>query len=557
MTHIILSVFGFILMLGLLILIHELGHFIAAKLFGVKVQVFSIGFVGSIFSFRLGETLYRLGWIPLGGYVKMQGDADDAPTYDPDLQKRSFTYKPLWQRAIIILAGPMANLLILPIVAFTMIYMTKSTDISTVVGMVLPEYPADKAGLLPDDRIISIDGKPVRYFRDLVKIIEKAPNKTLQLEIERESHTIKVPVTPQLQIRKDLLNSEQKRGIIGVYPNFRTAEIGISDPKSPAHIAGLRTWDQIVAINDKQITRLEQIAVYIEQHPARSYRLKFRRLALYNGTTMLWQTSLPPQEVTILPQKQQRGDKVIYYTGIESSELYVRTVHPGTPLAKAGVQIGDRLIEIAGQPIRSAADLSSLPQKADQTYTISFMRDGQTLHRKFELFAMTWIDPLHHAHRRVILGIELSTPYSAGQTTPINNRLSYSLSRAIDSTLMLTSLITRSIFKLFTRELPADSIGGPIMIFQIAQQAVKSGWETFFTHLILISINLGLINLLPIPVLDGGHLMFFLIEAIIRRPVPPRIKHWALIAGLVLLLFLVIFALKNDIQRVISSALSL
>ena len=141
MTQVFLGIAGFILMLGLLILIHELGHFIAAKLFGVYVEVFSIGFVGTIFSFKIGETEYRLGFLPLGGYVKMLGE-NEGPITDPQMKKRAFPNKPLWQRTIIVLAGPLANLVVLPMLVFGGMFLSLSQDLSSAVGTVLPGRPA-------------------------------------------------------------------------------------------------------------------------------------------------------------------------------------------------------------------------------------------------------------------------------------------------------------------------------------------------------------------------------------------------------------------------------
>lgn len=553
MIQILLGIGGFILMLGILILIHELGHFLAAKLFGVRVETFSIGFVGSIFQFRWGETEYRLGWLPLGGYVRMLGDTDES-VQDPVLQKRAFSYKPLWQRAIIVLAGPFANLVVLPVLVFGGMFYTHQQELSTTVGTVLTGRPAAKAGLKPGDRIVSINGHAVRYFRDLRKYIEAAHGQTITLQVSRNQKLLTLRLIPETYTQKDLLGSDRKRGLIGITVGYRTSQIGISDPTSPAYRAGLRTFDIITALNDLPIKRWDQIENYRKKNPQGPYRYTFRRQLRIEHDVLSWQGYSKPKTITVRPVVQMNQAKQIIssHDGVESSEGFVTTIFRGTPFAKTPIQEGDRLLSIGGQPIRTASDLTTLPQQKDRTYRVEYLQQGVKKQTEFTLKPTTWVDPFKQRHQRLILGVQISTPYASGDMIAIESRWKYAFQRAVEETWRFTDLILRSIGKLFTREIPADSIGGPIMIFQVAQEAVKSGWDVFLQQLILISINLGLINLLPIPVLDGGHLTFFLIEAIIRRPVPVQAKYWALMIGFALLLFLMLFAIRNDLQRLLS-----
>lgn len=553
MTQVFLGIAGFVLMLGVLILIHELGHFLAAKLFGVRVETFSIGFVGAIFHFRWGETEYRLGWLPLGGYVRMLGDADDT-VRDPDLQKRAFSHKPLWQRAIIVLAGPFANLVVLPGLVFGGMFLAQKQELSSMIGTVLAERPAAKAGLQPGDRILAVNGQPVRYFRQLRQLIETSPGQSVTLQITRDSRTLTLRVTPESYTQKDLLGTDKQRGIIGITVGFRTSEIGISDHSSPAYRAGLRTFDRIVAINDVPTKRWDQIENYRKQYPRGPYRYTFRRQLQTHNDVVQWQGYAKPQTVTVSPvvTVDSKTKQVISYDGVSSSEGFVTNIFRGTPFANTPIRVGDKLISIENRPIRTASDLTTLPRKQNQIYRVVYLHQGQTKQTQFTLKPTVWVDPFKQRHPRLILGVVVSTPYASGEMIDIDQRWKYALQRAWEETWLFTGLIIRSIGKLFTREIPADSIGGPIMIFQVAQEAVKSGWDVFLQQLVLISINLGLINLLPIPVLDGGHLTFFLIEGITRRPVPPQAKYWALMIGFALLLFLMLFALRNDLQRLFS-----
>jgi len=552
------SIFGFIVMLGVLIFIHEFGHFIIAKLCGVRVEVFSLGFAGKLFGFRWGETYYQIGWLPLGGYVRMLGEHTGA-SIPKELENRSFSHKPLWQRTLIVLAGPLANIIVLPIAALGLIYATYSTELSTVIGTVVPGRPAAMIGLRPGDRIDKVDGQKTRYFRDLLYSIGQTKKKEITIEITREGKKKSFKVQPTPYTHKDALGSPVTRKLIGITADYRTTEIGISDPNSPAYKAGLRTWDQILEVNGKKIKRWEELVRYRLKHPKGPHKYTFRRPIKYRSPTMHAYGWLPKRTVTVHPVAvpQKAGKKApntpTHYDGLRSSELFVEQVRPGTPLAKIGLQPGDRIIKMAGRTLKVQSDLQMLPRKKEKTYTISFVRDGVTYNKKFFLFQTIWVDPLKQKHKRTLLGFRLSQPYARGEKIGVKDRLGYAIHRASVETYEITQLMIRALKKLFTREISTSNIGGPIMIFQIAQQAVESGWEVFLRHMALISINLGLLNLLPIPILDGGHLVFFLIEAIIRRPVPPRVKESAFIVGLALLLMLMMLAFKNDIQRIFFS----
>jgi regulator of sigma E protease len=545
MSGVLLSIVGFLVMIGLLIFIHELGHFLVAKLFGVYVEVFSIGLVGSIVSFRWGETEYRLGWLPLGGYVKMLGEGDSIRVPE-ELQPRAFANKPLWQRSLVVLAGPLANLFVLPIMALVVLFGAQTNELSTVIGTVMPNRPAQQAGLLPGDTILSVDGHETRYFYELLSLIGNAHGRKVKLKIQRGKRVFDVSLKPVTHVQYDLLNTPQKRGIIGIIAAHRRPEIGISSRSGPAYRAGLRTWDVVTAVDGKAITRWEQLVALLHKAPGTRHKLTIKRPVYFQGTLMEHRTYLPPQ--TIWYQANKRADGTYDY-GFGSSEMVVRKVLPGTPLHKVGVRPGDRMVKLAGKPLKIHSDFSAVPRKKDRKYTVTFMRNGKLVTRTFLLKPVAWTDQFNQTHRRLMLGAELSAPYERGTLVSINGRFRHALTRAVDETWRLNVLIVRAVGTLFSRDFKTESIGGPIMIFQIAKRAVKRGWEVFIRHMVLISINLGLLNLLPIPVLDGGHLMFFLFEGVTRKPVPPRIRNAMLLVGFAILLMLMMLAFRNDIKH--------
>lgn len=546
---VLLSLFGFVLMLGVLIFVHELGHFLAAKWFGVRVEVFSLGFGAHLLRFRWGETLYQVCWLPLGGYVRMFGEHE--PMKGPkEIIARSFSNKPLYQRALIVLAGPFANLVVLPLAAFGVLYGVQKNEMATVIGTVVPGSPAERAGLRAGDRIVGVDGQTTRYFRHLLSTIGQSPERKVRLEIEREGKKVGVALTPQRHVYRDALGIEKVRGLIGITADYRLPEVGIADPESSAYRAGLRTGDLIVEVNGVSVKRWDDLVREVRKTPLGPHRYAYKRPLRYEGIEVRFQGYLPIREVVVLPRVRKLQGKSVVEDGIHSSELFLRDVLAGSPLAAAGLKAGDRLIAIAGKTLKVQSDLAMLPRpKESGQDEVVFERAGQIVRRKFTLFAMTWTDPLKQKHKRVILGHLLHQPYAAGEEIAIDSRWRYAASRAWEDTWEVAGLLVGVLQKMFAREISTDTIGGPILIFQIAQDAVKSGWEVFLRHMALISINLGVLNLLPIPILDGGHLFFFGIEAIIRRPIPARIREFALLVGLVLLMLLMFLGFRNDILR--------
>ena len=218
-------------LLGVLILVHELGHFAFAKLFDVKVIRFSLGFGPKLFSFTRGETEYRLSLVPLGGYVRLLGE-DPSEPIPPKDRPRALAAKPLWQRYTVVVAGPAFNLL-LPLLIYFIHYAGQRTLLPPTIGAVLPDLPAASAGLLPGDRVETVDGRPVRYWEELERTISNSPGKTLRFAIRRGSDAEERDVTPIQIERAGPFRMRERVGWIGVSPRFHLPEIGVLDPPHP------------------------------------------------------------------------------------------------------------------------------------------------------------------------------------------------------------------------------------------------------------------------------------------------------------------------------------
>lgn len=217
---------GFIVLLGVLILVHELGHFLVAKLVDVKVLKFSLGFPPAMIKRMWGETEYILSWVPLGGYVKLLGeDPESKEEIPPEEEHRAFTNKPLLSRTAIIIAGPLANYL-LALVLFCGAYLMGWPVASTDIGKILPDSPAMEAGLKPGDRVVAINGAPVWRWDDMRTTIGKNVGKQLALTVEREARTIDLSVTPVLGDQKDMFGNPLGR--IGVMPSGGRVKLGFA-----------------------------------------------------------------------------------------------------------------------------------------------------------------------------------------------------------------------------------------------------------------------------------------------------------------------------------------
>ncbi len=355
------TIISFIIVLGLLIFVHELGHFLLAKLFKVRVLKFSLGFGPKMISKTIGETEYLISAFPLGGYVKMFGENPDEQDVSQDEKDVSFAHKPVWQRFLIVLAGPVFNL-IFPVILFFLIFFTmgvpEAVD-NTRVGKVNDNSPAKEAGLIAGDTILEINGQPTLKWIDVLNSVKDSDGKEIHLVIQRGEDTITTAVKPAIDDAKNIF-----------------------------------------------------------------------------------------------------GEVV------------------------------------------------------DQRYMIGIVKDETITHKD--------------------VGLVNAFVYAVNQTWTF---------------IYLTGL---GLVKIIQRVIPASEIGGPILIAQMAGEQMKAGWVNLFYFMGLLSVNLGILNLLPIPVLDGGHLIFLTFESLRRKPLTEQIQIIAQQLGIAVLGTLMIFVFYNDIVRLLN-----
>ncbi len=557
------SIAAFILFIGVLIFVHELGHFLAAKYFDIKVVKFSLGFGPSIISFQKGETTYQIAAIPLGGFVKMVGD-NPADEVAPEDEARAFTTAPIHQRAIVALAGPLFNL-IFPVICFFAYNVVGPKVISPVVGQLEIGKPADLAGLQTGDRIVAVDGSRVWGFRRLRELVEKNSGEPIALTILREDKRFDVKVKPEATPQTDMFGKRETRGRIGVSQARVGTRIGVwSQSKNKG---GFLTGDRIISIGGKRVSKSEQLAPEVRKSAGKQVEVWVSRPQPLMAGDLLFANNATPTKLSVpIPE----GAKTIEDIGLRPSETFIRGVVPGGAADRAGLRPGDQIIGVAGNKIRLFwSFLTELKGAEDKPLKLEVARDGKVLNLTLQA---TKVKCMHQVTRMESENFDPGVgvgPFEEGSPCQVLGRrnqyfshwpssvapeveeahltLLEALQTSVRQTVEVIGFVALGLYKLFARQISVNNVGGPLQLFKLAAQAVELGIFQYLQTLALISVNLGLINLLPIPIFDGGHLLFCAIEAVKRRPVSLRTREAASLVGLVLLLALLVLALRNDI----------
>ena len=561
-------------MLGLLIVVHELGHFLIAKACGVRVLKFSIGFGPPIGFGRLrmrwerGGTEYVIGWIPLGGFVRMLGESmpgDDnaAPPVPDDVRPDEYLEsKPVWQKLSIVFAGPAMNLL-LPIVCLMGILWVGLPRPNAVVGMVEANSPAALVGLEVGDRIVSLDGDGVEWWDEVIlPIRERRAGGTLDLEIERDGVIRHVEVPLGAQTARDRFGSVVDHGWIGVGHYRLAAVVGVPQKSSAAARAGLRSGDRIVSVGDVDIEDWqalgrvheeaaravrergeESVVWHIQRQPARPAAVGEEADAKASDPTAPdfeeFALSLPP-----MPTLERLG--------LLPATILVAHVTPDRPAALAGLQPGDLVLSVDGASIGSFESFVSRVQTSGgRELEIAFSRDGRVstvrLRAREETVAGPYeIEGMEEKVYQIGLAAAVSSLPGIHSVQQLRNPME-SLPRAVRMSWQMTMEYLEGLGKLFTGEVGVDKLAGPIGIARIARKSLDRGWLDYLSMMMLISINLGILNLLPIPILDGGQAVIYAIEGIKRSPLSMRSREIATSIGFGLLVLLMGRAFWNDL----------
>jgi regulator of sigma E protease len=424
-----------VIVLGIMILVHELGHFVAAKLFGVRVLTFSLGFGKRLFGFKYGPTDYRVSLLPLGGYVKMAGDdPTEVRPGDPD----EFLAKPRWQRFIIAVMGPSMNVL-MALVLLAGLYhyhypKPAYMEAPARVGEVEPNSPASQAGILPGDLIVRLGELQHPDWEDLKMKVLTTAGESLPVEILRDGKQLSLTLTPKAK-------GPDEVGDAGLVPCI-PGKIGLVEPGKPAGQAGLKAGDMIVALDGRELGCWQQLSAAIQDSKGKSLQLTVSR----DGKQF---------QASITPYRGESAGEEKWLIGVGyRSEVVVRQL----PWA-------DAIVTSVDDNVRNCV--------------ITFD----------------------------VLG------------------------------------------RIITRRMSARSLAGPIGIAQISGEAYRAGLPELLMLVAFISLQLGIFNLLPIPILDGGMIMMLVIEGAMRRDVSLEVKERFAQVGIVFLLLLAVFVTYNDIIK--------
>jgi regulator of sigma E protease len=593
--------------IGLLIFVHELGHYLAARFIGARVDVFSLGFGPRLLGFQRGPADYRLSLIPLGGYVAVAGqDPEDMRYPEESLQRKS-----VGQRFLFFLGGVLMNVLF-ALVAFPIAFGSGVSFPAPVIGAVMPGSPAWEAGLEPMDRVLAVNGKSMYSFENLVVEVALCGSRPLSLIIERNGEPRTIETTPRYSPQDGIYTIGIEMALSSAPAQLIVAENGA------AHAAGLRTGDELVEIDGKPAlptapvseeteTRAQrgepiqalvrrkgtdgsdqQILATITPRPTPSERpllgvepMRRRiagirpgcrlaeRLQLQRGDALLavdgtaWQgqgfagvgdelvlTVQRAGRTTALRAEANAEDRAALSTALAFDASMDETViQPAkdSAAAAAGLQAGDRVLEIDGDKVATWPDLQMRVRASNgRALRLLVERTAVAADEAPSAFAVT-VEP-----RRPI-------QHDYGYTRQIERLRHVVRASDLGDAMKLGSVCAADLVKqlyvttkrLLTGEVAASNLGGIIQISRVSYHNTQWGLPRFLYFLALLSINLAFVNVLPIPVLDGGHLLFLLIEKIKGSPVSVRVFQYSQVLGLVLVLALVVFVTYNDILRLL------
>jgi regulator of sigma E protease len=536
-----------IVLLGLLIFVHELGHFLAAKFYKVGVETFSLGFGPKIIKFVRNGTVYCVSALPLGGYVKMFGDEPGKEISDEDRQ-RSYLHKPVGQRIVIVLAGPLMNLFFAAILFYWIAWIGDKA-VSPTVGEIAPNSVAYETGFRPYDKVVSVNGETVRTWDEIKKTIEQSPGKKLMFSIDRQGETKTIEAKPVSSANDNLFSTADRIGKIkGLTPDLHLPVVGVS-PESAIYRAGLRSGDLITAINGQNIKWFKDIEPTVLEalfNEGGRVDMVVRRFDDFRKRNDFNELTLNLEAPNFTSQD----------LGLFIPETMVAEVQEDSPAAAAGLMRMDHIIQINDNKIFSFEDIITNVSTYDpdgEPLSILVQREGEQKIFKIRPQMNSLEGQYGETENRFTIGVVPILLAMPNTFLHKSESVSESAKRALEQTYHWTKVTMLSFVRILQARVSSKNISGIISIGQVAQQSWSLGLNAFLKIMAIISINLFILNLLPIPILDGGHLVLFTLEAIKGSPVSLKKVEIAQQVGFLIILFLMAFALFNDFARIFGS----
>src|SRR5690606_13818314 len=400
-----MSVLYFLVLVGVLVAIHEFGHFVAAKLLDFKVTRFSIGFGQPLVRLRGGETEYQIALVPLGGYVRILGE-DPGDAIPPEDRGRAFSQKPLWQRLVVVFAGPAASFL-LPVIIYFVAFAGERELPAAVVGDVVAGSPAARAGFEPGDRVLSIAGEEVRYWEDVEAMVEQRVGHQLRFRLRRGGRVVERDVAPVVVTGSGPGGERTREGWIGITQAPFPPQVGILDPASPAGRAGLQTGDIIASADGRAVGTWTELRRELAAAPRRMTITYLRPVSIPSLGAVLYE----PRQTSLVSEQTAAGGARRIEHGLHPADRFVRRVEPGSPAARAGIRPGDLLTTIDGEPIAHWLVLERrLRAHPDKTFQIGWRRPGEAGEMTAAI-RQQWrpgVDELGHRRDVLVFGVEPS-----------------------------------------------------------------------------------------------------------------------------------------------------
>ena len=510
-----------IIPLGFLIFIHELGHFYAAKRCGIKVNTFSLGFGPRLVGFQYGETEYKISLLPFGGYVQMEGENPSEQTGAPG----EFASASIGSRAFVVAAGPAVNLLFGVFVYWLVFATGLNTDAARLIGgltgmplgetekvqigWVAEDGPGAASGIMPGDRLVSINGDSIRHWSTFQTRVATSAHRTLELIVEREGGHQTLSVKPDAvpSVRGDIGEIRVSRGDTTIVSHIENGSLAAQ--------AGLQVGDIIESINGKRLHSFPYFGSGV-WHPSANW-IDEKYKALYHNIN-------EHQEALTLGIR--REDEV-FTLQLPVEWQVIAAVQKGSIAQEAGIQNGDRLLTLNGASINKTTLSSQLIAAADQTVEIGLRRQGTLQHVTLSSETQSSeVDP-----EAAMLGLRWRTSLSGMQFAPKTAPLpEYNLftgfGKGVEATWLTFTAVGRTLQQLIGGEVSPKHLAGPIGIASATNSMFsRLGLSSVIFFIGFISINLAIVNLLPIPIADGGHLLFFAVEKIRGRPVPRKAQE--------------------------------
>lgn len=568
---------AFLILVAAVIFIHELGHYLMGRALGIDVEEFAIGFGPTAVAFKRGGTEYKICWFPLGGYVRFYG-AEIGQDIPPEMRERSILTAKLYKRALVSAAGPCSNFILS--LAIMIVLSNIGLPQPAAIVSVLPDGAAAQAGMQDGDKLLFLDDTPIESWTTLNTIVSSSANKTLKAIVERNGENVELSITPRTDEMEDPYGEKQKVGRIGVTPVLSSPRF-VLGLQHPFYSAGLRSGDKVVSVDGRQTKYFHEVVQAVSGKRSFEFVVERPQASDANG---LSEEIKQARKERIEPLKTEtiqvslsspEWQQTLFLNHISLSDLTIGKMEPPRAsdkragsfdtLKMCGLNTGDAILAIGETAVRSPVQLAALFRSLQKT-----ANEQKQMTLPLNLRLLSWngseravtcqmtlrkgFDDLNR--EQLFLDFPLAFLSSGITADPVvvkSNGFVDSIGDGFRHAAEQAETVFTGIRKLVTGQVPLANLGGPIAIAQVAGDAAQGGILIFVLTISWMSINIGMFNLLPLPALDGGHLLLQAVEAAYGKPLPRKVQEGVQRLGIAVILVLFVLVFYNDILRLFRS----